>query len=269
MEDLHDLADGLPDQPHRHAYFTVIWALEASGIHRIDFEDYPIGPNTLFFISPGQIHQLIPSGPPMGWVLNFSEAFLVQNAIPRHFITDLNLFRPSGSTAALLPDADQSRQLKQVIELLEECQQNALPHKMEAMGALLKLFLLFANAACTLPPDQHTQQTQAGMTILRDFKSLVEQHFRQAHKVGFYAETLAVTSDYLNKTVKALTGQTAKAYIQNRIVLEAKRMLHFSDFSAKAISYRLGFEEPAHFSAFFKNCTGQSPTAFKEGRHTK
>ncbi|MCB0640310.1 MAG: helix-turn-helix domain-containing protein [Phaeodactylibacter sp.] len=269
MEDLHRRAQGRPDHPHRHGYFTVIWAWEAAGLHRIDFEDYPLGPNHLFFLSPGQVHQLLPSHTPTGWVLNFSEAFLAQNNIRRTFITDLNLFRPSGVNPALIPDASKTERLKQVLQLLEDGWQSDMALKSEALGALLKLFLIYANEACTLPPEQHTQQTQAGRTILRSFKELVEQHYHQAHKVRYYADKLAVTTDYLNKTVKALTGQNAKAYIQNRVVLEAKRLLHFTDLSAKELSYQLGFEEPAHFSAFFKNCTGQSPTAFRQLHSTE
>jgi AraC-like DNA-binding protein len=59
------------------------------------------------------------------------------------------------------------------------------------------------------------------------------------------------------------TGKTAKEHIQARIALEAKRLLHFSDLSVKEIGFQLGFPEPANFSAFFKKCTGSSPSNFK------
>ncbi len=58
-------------------------------------------------------------------------------------------------------------------------------------------------------------------------------------------------------------GKTSKELIQSRISIEAKRMLYFSDLSIKEIGYELGFSEPANFSAFFKNCTGMSPSTFR------
>ena len=263
MEDLYELAKGKADHPHRHAYFTIIWAIQANGIHRMDFEDYPIGNNHLFFVSPGQVHQLIAHEKPYGWVLNFSESFLIQNNIRRNFITDIHLFRNSGTSPALVPNPDQSKNLTEVIQLLEKTWEQDIPFKYEAIGALLKLFLIYANDACTLPEEQHTQQTQAGKSILSDFKTLVEQHFTKEHKVGFYADQLAVSTDHLNKTVKSLIGQSPKSFIQDRIILEAKRLLKFTNHSAKALSYQLGFEEPAHFSAFFKKCTGASVRTFR------
>ena len=74
---------------------------------------------------------------------------------------------------------------------------------------------------------------------------------------------LAVTADYLNKTVKNITGKPAKEHIQSKLIVEAKRTLLFSNISSKELSYELGFEESAHFNNFFKKTTGFSPTEFR------
>ncbi len=73
-----------------------------------------------------------------------------------------------------------------------------------------------------------------------------------------------ISAKYLNQVVKSLIGQTAKAVIQEKIILNAKRELRFTEKTIKEIAYELGFEEPLHFSSFFKNCTGVSPSAFRE-----
>ena len=82
--------------------------------------------------------------------------------------------------------------------------------------------------------------------------------------VSDYADMLAVTPDYLNKTVKSSTGKSAKEHIQSKIATEAKRSLIFSNLSGKELAYDLGFDESAHFNNFFKKTTGLTPTEFRE-----
>ena len=67
-----------------------------------------------------------------------------------------------------------------------------------------------------------------------------------------------------NRIIKNSIGKTAKEYIQSRLTTEAKRLLYFSNLSNKEIGFELGFNEPAHFSAFFKKCTQLSPSNFKK-----
>ncbi len=86
------------------------------------------------------------------------------------------------------------------------------------------------------------------------------QKYSEWHLTTDYATELNVTPDYLNRVIKSLTGKTAKEFIQARIITEAKRLLYFSEMSAKEIGYNLGFSEPANFSAFFKKNTGFSPS---------
>ena len=81
--------------------------------------------------------------------------------------------------------------------------------------------------------------------------------------VSQYAEALHITPDYLNASLKSLTGTGAKEHIQNRILIAAKRLLKFSDLNTKEIAYELGFSEPANFSIFFKKHTGISPSKFE------
>ncbi|HKI89983.1 MAG TPA: helix-turn-helix domain-containing protein, partial [Draconibacterium sp.] len=108
------------------------------------------------------------------------------------------------------------------------------------------------------------QNQEAANSILRSFKILVNEHFSAWHQTTDYANELNVTPDYLNRVIKSLTGKTAKEFIQARIVIEAKRLIAFSDLNAKEIGYQLGFTEPANFSAFFKKNTGLPPSQFNK-----
>ncbi|MEZ0540321.1 helix-turn-helix domain-containing protein [Fibrella arboris] len=109
--------------------------------------------------------------------------------------------------------------------------------------------------------------TDSGLELTRQFRMLVEQNYRQQHQVGFYA-------DQLNKSPKTLTNvfalherESPLQVIHERIGLEARRLLSFTDKSAKEISYELGFDEVSNFSRFFKKIVGVPPSEFKEQLH--
>ena len=136
--------------------------------------------------------------------------------------------------------------------------------KEQAVGALLKLFLIECNNVSGLSiHDVNPQVIEAGHVLLKKFKHAVEEKHTEWHSSSKYASHLNITPDHLNRTIKALIGKTAKEYVQNRIVIAAKRLLYFSDLSNKEIGYELGFSEASNFSAFFKKNSGTSPTNFR------
>jgi AraC-like DNA-binding protein len=263
MEDIYDRRSGKPDQPHRHDYYTVLLVKNAGGQHIIDFKAYELGSHQLFFISPGQVHQVIEHQRSEGYAILFSPEFLVENNIPAGFLEDLNLFSSFGESPPMQLKAEEEQQLAEISEEMIRLSASAIKFRNLAIGACLKLFLIRSNNLCTLDLD-NTQRQEAGNTILRNFKKLVEQHYAELHSTSEYAEMLHVTPDHLNRVVKSLIGKSAKEYIQARIILSAKRMLCFTDYSAKEIAFTLGYSEPGNFSTFFKKETGQSPSSFRE-----
>lgn len=263
-DEIYRAVQGRPDEPHRHDYYTIVIARNAAGLHTIDFQEYELGPNQVYFISPGQVHQIAETKEPSGYAMTFTESFLVLNGIPKVFVSDINLFRQHGASPPLEVEENVMKHLIDLCQRIESVLGSDDKYSYEAAGAYLKLFLIECNNACDLPEESNTQTVQAGLSILHSFKELLENNYAQQHNVTFYAERLAVTADHLNKTVKALTGQTAKQFISSRIVLAAKRMLTFTESPAKTIGYELGFDEASHFSAFFKREVGESPTAFRK-----
>jgi AraC family transcriptional activator of pobA len=263
MEDQYESSGGTPDRPHRHSYYTILLVKRGKGKHIIDFKEYEFFSNSLHFIHPGQVHQLIASEKPEGWVISFSKLFLMRNNIPDQMIDDVYLFNKHSESPPLPIPEGQFDHYLDIIRQIRHYDELKMEYKREAQGALLKLLLIQSNNHCTRYKNENPQTIETGNQLVRHFKELIEKHYQQYHKVSDYAEMLAVTSDYLNKLVKTLTGKSAKEYILDRILIEAKRVLLFTELTNKELSYSLGFEEPAHFSNFFKRYSGLSPLDFR------
>jgi len=263
MEAIYDERGGATDEPHRHDYYTVLLVKQSQGQHHIDFNQYDLAGQQVFFVAPGQVHQVVEQERSEGFVITFTTDFLVMNAIPLGFIEDLNLFHDYGESPPLQPAATAFEQLLHFAEQMQALMQSDEELMELSLGAYLKLFLIKCKQSCSLHPDESALKFVGGH-LVRDFKALVNTHYRQEHAASFYADQLHITADHLNRTIKGAIGKTAKEYIQSRITTEAKRLLCFSGASAKEVGYSLGFSEPSNFSAFFKKCTGLSPSKFME-----
>jgi AraC-like DNA-binding protein len=263
MGNIYDQAKGGTDVPHRHDYYTVLLVEQAEGFHVIDYSKFLFSALEVHFVSPGQVHQVALDKKPRGSVMTFTRSFLLKNSIPENFISNINLFQNFGETPPLKIDQKTFERLDKIIGEMETCLTDDLKYGSRATGALLQLFLIYCNNSTELNSSQ-LDEKNAGICILRDFKKLVEEKYDEWHKVKSYASELHISAKHLSQTVKDLTGKVAKEYIQNRLVLESKRLLLHSNLAVKEIAYEIGFEDPLHFSSFFKKQVGISPSQFRE-----
>jgi len=253
----------LQDHPHRHDYFTIILVEEElGGVHVIDFKEYALDGAAIHFVYPGQVHQFLSHTRPNGWVLNFSASFLMQNGISTELIDRVYLYNTFGDSPPMPISSEQLATFRGIIDQMKAYQQGHNYYRYEALGALLKLFIINVSGACTISASI-AESDVGGNDLIRRFKQQIEADYKTHHKVLDYASALSVSSDYLNRYVKNKTGKSAKEYIQDKIMIEAKRLLLFTELSAKELAFELGFEEPSHFNSFFKKVNGQSPIAFR------
>ena len=96
------------------------------------------------------------------------------------------------------------------------------------------------------------------------FKDLLEQNFAQIKNVSQYADKMAISEKRLNQALAKILGKTPKKMIDERILLEAKRLLAYTNLSIKEIAYKLEFDEPTNFIKYFRKHTQKSPTEFRE-----
>jgi len=105
--------------------------------------------------------------------------------------------------------------------------------------------------------------TNDQIDLIREFNALVEVHFRNEHSVAFYAEKLFKSPKTLSNNFVKLKKSPLQI-IHDRVILEAKRLLIYTDKTAKEIAYELGFEDASHLSRMFKKHTSFSPSEFKK-----
>lgn len=251
------------DKPHRHDYYTVLWSHNNGGKHIVDYKEFSIQPNDIFFVSPGQVHQVIHNDSPDGTVILFTCDFLEMNSISNRFIINLNLFSEIANTPPIKLNEESASKMQSYVDEMRNAFIKDDPLKDDIIGAYLRLFLIECNKFANASQSDNTQAIQSGKVIVNNFKELLEKHYQDWKKVGEYAAELNLTADYLNSVIKSAVGKTAKELIQQRVVLEAKRMGLHTDLSTKEIAYRIGFDDPSHFSKFFKNIEGSSFSDFR------
>ena len=104
---------------------------------------------------------------------------------------------------------------------------------------------------------------EAGGTHISKFIELVGADMREHHSVRHYADKLCITPNYLNEIVNSAMGMSAKQYIQNKVMEEAKRLLAYTDFPVSEIAFELHFSTVSYFVRCFRQCTGETPLVYR------
>ncbi len=251
------------NQVHRHDFHELFVIAHGTGTHMIDLQHWEIDGPCLHIVRPGQVHQLDRSSDMQGAVVMFrGDAELGHGKDAR-----AELFGYADVRQAIPLDLDRYREAMDLVVLLEkelERPEGPMPAVMEGfLGNLLIKSLHWVRAA----NDEGTPTDRSGTT--RQFLELLEKGFLSERSVGHYADRLAITPDHLNEKIRKRTGRTASAMIQERLLLEAKRLLLHSDLSVKEVGYALNMKDPAYFSRWFLKMAGSSPSSFRQAVRDK
>ena len=250
--------------PHRHNFQEILWVRSGQGKHAIDGQELTIQPNTFYLIAKGQVHQLITGIDLDGLVIRFSDAFL-PNFLSQemgHYQTVLFNNVTINHTLPVQP-ADLPNFESLLRLLLAEFKSQDGKQNQEVLRHLLTVLLIkLSKIQRQLMHDVQTavdQETQ----LFHRFTLLLEEQFNQTHAVQDYAQTLNLTPRQLSIITRRFVGRTAKNLIEDRLILEAQRLLTFTNLSVKEIAHQLGYKDPSHFSKIFKKKTQTTPQDYK------
>lgn len=132
----------------------------------------------------------------------------------------------------------------------------------EMLQMMLKRLLILCTRIYKLQKSEEISPVQ--FDIIREYNYLVERHFREKHTVKEYADLLNKSPKTLSNVFKKYGDLTPLQYVQSRILLEAKRLLVYSERNVSEIGFELGFSEVQLFSRFFRNQYGCSPQRFRD-----
>lgn len=265
---LCELGNSFFDQigvPHRHDFYTIYWIKKGKLLHTIDAVTHEVKKNTLFFVAPGQVHNLQATEKIDGYMIAFREAFMCLKDQSQVSGINSGLFFNNQFSSVLQLDDEQEKDIEAIIRLMMKELALREPEYETALHGLLRYFLVLASRikgeSLSISTEQHAAHNSS---IFLKFKNLIEEKYQYLKNVSDYAGLLHIKPVLLNEISKQLSGITAGEHIRNRVILEAQRYLYNTDLTAKEIAYKLGFEDPHYFSRFFKKYTNQSPSEFKE-----
>lgn len=265
---LCELGNSFFDQigvPHRHDFYTIYWIKKGKLLHTIDAVTHEVKKNTLFFVAPGQVHNLQATEKIDGYMIAFREAFMCLKDQSQVSGINSGLFFNNQFSSVLQLDDEQEKDIEAIIRLMMKELALREPEYETALHGLLRYFLVLASRikgeSLSISSEQHAAHNSS---IFLKFKNLIEEKYQYLKNVSDYAGLLHIKPVLLNEISKQLSGITAGEHIRNRVILEAQRYLYNTDLTAKEIAYKLGFDDPHYFSRFFKKYTNQSPSEFKE-----
>ncbi len=248
------------DDLHKHTFYEIIWIEKGKSRQVIDYVDHEINPGSLFFISPGQLHVFEEWKPIIGGSVLFTEDFLLLNHQDKDRLFELSFLDNFCSNPVLRPDK------KSFLEILQTIHQLSIEKKRKdyspAMAQTL-LQVLLLQIQRSIDAQAKKVISKKNIVIYKKFKNLIDVNFTRNLSVSDYASKLAITQHHLNHVTKEVTGETATDVIRARVMLEAKRLISFTDHSISEIAAELGYFDSSYFAKMFRAHTGISPLEFK------
>jgi AraC family transcriptional regulator, transcriptional activator of pobA len=255
-------------KPHIHSYYQIIWFKRAGGKHFVDFKEYAVFDNTIFFIGKNQVHYFDSNKDCEGILIHFNESFFVQKNGEMDFFLKFNIFnnsyqQPPCRMSKVIDDIlnEYIIQIKRELETSEEFA------KSELLRSYLKLFLIQVQRNkkdCKSVVANNAFLVDQKRNYLMKFANLVDENYTKGYAVIEYARLLSISPKSLSDLTRQLINKTPLQMIQDRIILEAQRLLLHSNLNVNQVGYHLGFNDPSYFVKFFKKHTSSSPLAFRK-----
>jgi AraC family transcriptional activator of pobA len=251
-----------PRRPHRHDYHELIWTRSGEGRHLIDGRGSEVTPSTITLIARGQVHVFERARGLRGAIVRFGEEMLRDD--PAAAANPAWLLGSREVPTVGVPAGDVAR-LEAAIELLAaETRRPPDSRTVDLQRHLLSALLLWMERWHEGARIERRDADDAELQLYRRFTDVLERDYPRHHDAPHYADALGVPQAALSRALASVTGRTTKELITDRRMLEAARLLRFSDLTVGEIAFRAGYGDQLYFSRVFKRRLGEAPSAYRD-----
>jgi AraC-like DNA-binding protein len=226
----------------------------------IDFQQHSIRGNALLYIHPNQVHRILSADSSNAVLLGIETEHLKADYLQRleKTIFPPGLIQVDEHWGAILQStSDLCLSVTKVPE--GQLSQGLLQ---DYSNAIVGLYIgLYKQAHTNVSPSTRYE------TVTHSFKLLLERNYLSKHWPADYAKAMNLSLPYLNECIRNATGYPVGYHIQQRLILEAKRLLFHTDLSIKEIASTLEFTDQAYFSRLFAKATGITASRFRAKNH--
>ncbi len=254
--------DHNPEKPHQAAFYMFVFYTNGNSKHLVDFVWHEVKAHSLVYLSKGQINAFKFSTNIEGYIILFTETYFEKQLTKLPKDTIIRLF----NTQLFSPKIQipHSANVITYVELFYE-EFYKKDNNYNISKIINYLYVIIFSKLEELKKHQtfHIKESVQFETFLK-FKKLLSLNFHRSRNADFYAQQLNITYKHLNTISKDIINQTAKQFIDDFIILEAKRKLINSTIKSTELAFVLGFEEATNFIKYFKKHTGLTPNQFKK-----
>jgi AraC-like DNA-binding protein len=252
----HRLGHGL-ETPQRPEFHTIYVGLRGKGQMVIDFTPVPFGAQYVTFVARGRVQQFIPDPGVEAWMLLFAPEFLLAGSDSADPLAMAATLSPSWAMPSIAVAPGEARELIALADQLEAEHARPLDELQPwLLTALLRVLVLRA--------ERLIDRSAPVPAPLQRFLTILERDHAATRSVAHYARQAGISVRRLAELSHGHTGRSTKQVIDERVILEHKRLLVHTDLSVKELAARTGFAEPTNLVKFFRHHVAMTPLAFRQ-----
>lgn len=244
---------------HRDDHFMFVLQQSGTLVWDVDFKRIILLGPSVCFITPGQVHRYVDFQESEGWLI-FVDTPLISNSHREIFLTYINAIQ-----IATLKQDELIFGLLQVLSTTLNYE--SLPLQKPLVVSLIESFTGMVASFVLMSQTSVSQFRGPKYETVINFKKLVAKNYKDFREINKYSELLHITPLYLNEIVKNVTGFPASYWINQEVLLEAKRLLYYTLLDVKQIAHEIGYVDHAYFSRLFKKHTGITALEFRVQNH--
>jgi len=259
---LTDEQNSAVQQFHKHDFYTIFWLEQGQLTQNLDDAVYTLKKGDIFVASPGQVHEndfFSAEQQVTGGAILFTSGFIGQLR-ERREISELTFLDNIFSNPKQQLYGPELESFLEIVRIMRREAEKSFPNRGVIKSLLAALLLLVQQAVdssvARVTSNRHIE-------VYKGFKHLLELYYRENKTLGFYARLLHISERHLNRLLKETSFKTAAEMLRGRSVLEARRMLSYTDMTISEIAESLGYADNSNFTKVFKKEMGTTPQAYR------